>query len=73
MPGTKSLVYVSQLGESTLSQSLNTENEFLGAVVTLFGQTLRSLAMIQASTNFSHIVVFKKRSDHILVTDGIYA
>lgn len=58
---------------SLLSQSLNIENEFLGAVVTLFGQTLRSLAMIQASTNFSHIVVFKKRNDHILVTDGVYA
>jgi len=45
----------------------------IGAAVTLFGQVLRSLAMIQASTNFSHIVVFKKRSDHMLVTDGVYA
>ncbi|KAL9712868.1 farnesyl cysteine-carboxyl methyltransferase [Leucoagaricus gongylophorus] len=45
----------------------------IGVVVTFFGQMLRSLAMIQASTNFSHHVVLKKRNDHILVTDGVYA
>jgi protein-S-isoprenylcysteine O-methyltransferase len=45
----------------------------LGIVITILGQTLRSLAMIHASTNFSHAVAFEKRSNHQLVTDGIYA
>ena len=38
----------------------------------LAGQALRSAAMIQASTNFSHTVAFQKRDSHRLVTDGIY-
>jgi protein-S-isoprenylcysteine O-methyltransferase Ste14 len=37
------------------------------------GQTLRSTAMIHASSNFSHVVAFRKKDDHVLVTDGIYA
>lgn len=37
------------------------------------GQALRSMAMIHASTNFSHIVAFRKRETHRLVTDGVYA
>ena len=41
--------------------------------MTLIGQTLRSSAMIHASTNFSHLVAFKKLDSHQLVTDGIYA
>jgi protein-S-isoprenylcysteine O-methyltransferase len=39
----------------------------------ILGQTLRSLAMIHASTNFSHAVAFGKRKDHVLVTDGVYS
>ena len=38
----------------------------------VFGQTLRSTAMIHASTNFSHTVAFRKRDAHRLVTDGVY-
>jgi protein-S-isoprenylcysteine O-methyltransferase len=37
------------------------------------GQILRSTAMIHASSNFSHVVAFRKKDDHVLVTDGIYA
>jgi len=29
--------------------------------------------MIQAATNFSHAVAFRKRDSHVLVTDGVYA
>ena len=36
------------------------------------GQTIRSLAMIHASSSFSHIVKSIKHEDHVLVTDGIY-
>ncbi|KAF9451672.1 ICMT-domain-containing protein [Macrolepiota fuliginosa MF-IS2] len=56
-PETKAFAYVSQIG----------------IILTLCGQTLRSLAMIHASTNFSHAVAFEKRRNHQLVTDGIYA
>jgi len=44
----------------------------LGVVVVLFGQFLRSAAMITASSNFSHTVAFRKLASHQLVTDGVY-
>jgi protein-S-isoprenylcysteine O-methyltransferase len=39
----------------------------------VLGQALRSFAMIQAATNFSHTIVFKKDEKHRLVTTGVYA
>jgi len=57
LPSSKSYPYVS----------------LLGIFVVIIGQLLRSSAMIQASTNFSHAVAFQKRQGHKLVTDGIYA
>ncbi|KAJ6598951.1 Isoprenylcysteine carboxyl methyltransferase family-domain-containing protein [Mycena vulgaris] len=45
----------------------------VGIAMVVVGQGLRSGAMIQASTNFSHAVAFRKRDSHTLVTDGIYA
>ncbi|EAU84877.1 prenyl cysteine carboxyl methyltransferase Ste14 [Coprinopsis cinerea okayama7 len=45
----------------------------IGMVWVVFGQVLRSLAMIHAATNFSHTVAFQKRSNHKLVSDGVYA
>jgi len=44
----------------------------LGVVIVLFGQFLRSAAMIKASSNFSHMVAFRKLAGHQLVTDGVY-
>lgn len=44
----------------------------VGVVIVLFGQFLRSAAMIKASSNFSHMVAFRKLSGHQLVTDGVY-
>ncbi|KIM46080.1 hypothetical protein M413DRAFT_23865 [Hebeloma cylindrosporum] len=44
-----------------------------GLAMVIFGQVLRSTAMIHASTNFSHSVAFRKRHSHRLVTDGVYA
>src|ERR1700722_7747130 len=44
-----------------------------GMAMVVFGQGLRSAAMIHASTNFSHTVAFRKRPSHRLVTDGVYA
>lgn len=45
----------------------------LGILLVLLGQAIRSLAMIHASTNFSHTVAFEKRANHRLVVDGVYA
>ncbi|KAF8165244.1 Isoprenylcysteine carboxyl methyltransferase family-domain-containing protein [Crassisporium funariophilum] len=56
MPSSKSYPYVSSVG----------------IVMVIIGQTLRSTAMIHASTNFSHTVAFRKREAHRLVTDGVY-
>ncbi|KAF9008961.1 Isoprenylcysteine carboxyl methyltransferase family-domain-containing protein [Cyathus striatus] len=44
----------------------------IGILLVVFGQSLRSIAMIHASTNFSHAVAFNKRDSHNLVTDGVY-
>ncbi|KAJ1499454.1 hypothetical protein HMI55_004392, partial [Coelomomyces lativittatus] len=38
----------------------------------IMGQSIRSLAMIQASTNFSHTIAFKKDTHHQLVQTGVY-
>ncbi|KAG0137156.1 Isoprenylcysteine carboxyl methyltransferase family-domain-containing protein [Tuber indicum] len=32
----------------------------------------RSLAMVHAGTNFSHLVAYRKEEDHVLVKSGIY-
>lgn len=45
----------------------------LGFILVLIGQLVRSLAMINASTNFSHTISRKKQDSHKLVTTGIYA
>ncbi|GBE79677.1 protein-s-isoprenylcysteine O-methyltransferase [Sparassis latifolia] len=44
-----------------------------GIVLVIFGQILRSAAMIQAGNSFSHVVAYRKLDDHVLVTGGIYA
>ncbi|KAF8621638.1 hypothetical protein AX15_007656 [Amanita polypyramis BW_CC] len=45
----------------------------VGVFMVLFGQALRSAAMIHASTNFSHSLATYKRESHKLVTGGVYA
>lgn len=45
---------------------------FLGLVMVVFGETLRKVAMMTAKSNFTHLVQFKKRENHVLVTSGIY-
>ncbi|KAI0251276.1 ICMT-domain-containing protein [Lactifluus subvellereus] len=45
----------------------------IGVMTVLIGQFLRSTAMITAASNFSHAVALRKRADHHLVTDGVYA
>ncbi|KAL0568852.1 farnesyl cysteine-carboxyl methyltransferase [Marasmius crinis-equi] len=45
----------------------------IGILMVVIGQFLRSIAMIHASTNFSHSVAYRKRNTHRLVTDGVYS
>lgn len=45
----------------------------LGMALIALGQTVRSVAMAQAGTNFNHMVQSRKNSGHQLVTNGIYA
>ncbi|KAI0307287.1 ICMT-domain-containing protein, partial [Multifurca ochricompacta] len=46
---------------------------FLGVIMVILGQFLRSAAMIKAASNFSHAVAFRKINGHQLVIDGVYA
>lgn len=41
--------------------------------MTLCGELLRKSAMLTAMTNFTHTVSFRKRTDHTLITHGVYA
>ncbi|KAF1972818.1 prenyl cysteine carboxyl methyltransferas-like protein Ste14 [Bimuria novae-zelandiae CBS 107.79] len=45
----------------------------LGVALILVGQAVRSLAMVQAGTNFNHQVQQKKNEGHELVTTGLYS
>ncbi|GAA5896900.1 protein-S-isoprenylcysteine carboxyl O-methyltransferase [Sporobolomyces salmoneus] len=45
----------------------------IGFALVLTGQTLRSFAMISASSNFSHLISYSKLPSHQLVTSGIYS
>ncbi|KAF2497715.1 prenyl cysteine carboxyl methyltransferas-like protein Ste14 [Lophium mytilinum] len=44
----------------------------LGLVMMLVGQSVRSVAMAQAGTNFNHQVQSKRNEGHELVTTGLY-
>ena len=46
---------------------------FVGLCLVIFGEVMRKLAMVTAKSNFTHLVQFTKRKEHILVTWGIYS
>ena len=45
----------------------------LGLALMVVGQIARTLAMVQAGTNFSHTMQRERKDGHILVKDGIYS
>ena len=45
----------------------------LGVVMVVIGQFFRTTAMLQAGSNFNHLVQTRKREGHQLVTHGVYA
>ena len=46
---------------------------WIGIVLVIFGETMRKLAMFTAASNFTHIVQYRKRDTHSLVTHGVYS
>jgi len=44
-----------------------------GAVLVIMGQVIRSTAMVQAGVSFNHIPAKSKKTDHVLVTSGLYS
>jgi protein-S-isoprenylcysteine O-methyltransferase len=46
---------------------------WVGLGLVVMGQVIRSLAMIHAGRSFNHLVQYRRRSGHVLVTDGVYA
>jgi protein-S-isoprenylcysteine O-methyltransferase len=45
---------------------------YSGLIMVVVGQVVRSGAMIQAGTNFNHVVQYRKQNEHQLVTTGLY-
>ncbi|KAF2164687.1 hypothetical protein M409DRAFT_67795 [Zasmidium cellare ATCC 36951] len=45
----------------------------VGLTLVIIGQFVRSMAMVQASTNFNHIVQSERKDTHVLVTKGFYS
>ena len=45
----------------------------IGALLVVFGEALRKLAMFTAGSNFTHIVQYRKKDDHELITSGVYS
>ena len=46
---------------------------FVGLSMVIFGEVIRKLAMVTAKSNFTHLVQFTKREQHVLVTWGLYS
>lgn len=47
--------------------------KFFGLFLIILGQSIRSLGMITAGKNFSHLIKYEKEDDHVLITHGIYS
>ncbi|KAM5439463.1 farnesyl cysteine-carboxyl methyltransferase [Microsporum ferrugineum] len=45
----------------------------VGLVLVLIGQIIRSFAMVQAGSNFTHTVQTQRRDEHVLVKTGLYS
>lgn len=45
----------------------------VGSMICVAGEVLRKLAMVTASSNFTHLVQFERKQDHELVRAGIFS
>lgn len=46
---------------------------WIGILLVVGGETLRKAAMFTAASNFTHLVQYRKRPEHVLVTRGVYS
>ncbi|KAK3899911.1 protein-S-isoprenylcysteine O-methyltransferase [Staphylotrichum tortipilum] len=44
-----------------------------GFALVVLGQTVRSVAMIHAGRSFNHLVQYRRKKGHVLVTSGVYS
>lgn len=58
---------------STAGPSVSIVLTLVGLAVVLVGQTVRSVAMVQAGKSFNHHVQETKKASHVLVTSGLYS
>jgi len=63
------LLLVPSLKTATLSKVVM----LFGLVMMLVGQTFRTGSMVEAKSNFTHLIQHNKRKDHKLVTTGLYS
>ncbi|GCB28134.1 protein-S-isoprenylcysteine O-methyltransferase [Aspergillus awamori] len=56
-----------------LPSSLTSYQVAVGLLLMVVGQTIRSVAMAQAGSNFNHTVQVTRREGHVLVTGGVYS
>ncbi|KAK9452019.1 Isoprenylcysteine carboxyl methyltransferase family-domain-containing protein, partial [Limtongia smithiae] len=61
------------VGRNPMTQSGTPIISCIGLFFVVIGQVLRSAAMIEASSNFSHIVAHRKADAHVLVKSGVYS
>lgn len=45
----------------------------VGMVMIIVGESLRKAAWLTAGTSFTHLIKFRRRSEHELVTNGVYS
>ncbi|KAJ4419768.1 farnesyl cysteine-carboxyl methyltransferase [Gnomoniopsis sp. IMI 355080] len=57
---------------SAAGPSLSIVLTLVGVAVVVLGQTVRSVAMMQAGKSFNHHVQETKKASHVLVTTGLY-
>ena len=67
--------WVEYLSEYYFFPQLKSSNYIclVGAVAVVFGESLRKIAMVTGGSNFTHIVQYRKRDGHQLVTSGVYS
>ncbi|EEA25990.1 farnesyl cysteine-carboxyl methyltransferase [Talaromyces marneffei ATCC 18224] len=58
---------------SPILRTVSTILLLFGILCMVVGQTVRTLAMATAGSNFNHIVQVQRREGHVLVTGGIYS
>ena len=46
---------------------------YIGLIMVILSQIIRSLAMITCGVSFNHLIQYRKKENHVLITHGIYS